>query len=220
MFAPSSTAALLGLLLGTLSVSSSPLAPRWSSSNPAANTANSSTTTDLPLAWTPFGFVTDAVEIGTPAQKIPSFVDWTWIGQYAFSTLCNDSTADTYDCLAKDQTIFNQSASSTFENQSSLYPERNWNPNHFFFYKDLKVEYGSDIERVGGVEGRVTIMAADMDFNLSTKYPFAGVFGLSPVFDTDNGEHDTTPSLFSPSSLFLTLCTLFFSRLRLFAQIL
>ena len=145
-------------------------------------------TFDLPLTWTPFGLTTDAISIGTPPQKVTSFVDWTWIGQYAFTTLCNGSTTDTRDCLGEGQIKFDQSLSKTFKNESDLYPAKNWNPNHFFSYDDLSVRYGSDIEHVGPIDARITIMAADMHFKLPTQYPFGGVFGLSPVFRTDNGK--------------------------------
>lgn len=144
---------------------------------------------DLPLTWNPFGFLTN-ISIGTPSQQVTSFVDWTWISQYVFTTRCHGSSEDTLDCFSKSQKIFNESRSSTFRNQSSLYPSRTWNPNHFFFYKDLTVDYASDIERVGPSAARVTLQAADFQFDLTAApYPFAGVFGLSPVFKNDNRMH-------------------------------
>ncbi|KAI9676089.1 MAG: hypothetical protein M1817_000832 [Caeruleum heppii] len=140
---------------------------------------------DMPLEWNPLGFV-GTVSMGTPAQELKAFVDWTWIGQYVLTTLCNGSTTATYECLHPAQELFNQSLSTTFTNQSELYPNRNWNPNHFFFYQDLSVQYASDIHTVGPATSRITIMAADMHFTVPYPYPFAGVYGLSPVFKSDN----------------------------------
>jgi len=142
---------------------------------------------DLPLTWTPFGLVTDALTLGTPPQKITSFVDWTWIGQYVFSPLCQGGANETTDCLHAEQSLFNQYESQTFVNESKKYSPRNWNPNHFFFYDDLSVQYGSDVERVGPkASARITVQVADMHFQLDYAYPFSGVFGLSPAFKSDN----------------------------------
>ncbi|KAL8848091.1 MAG: hypothetical protein Q9221_006893 [Calogaya cf. arnoldii] len=154
--------------------------------SPARRRPEKAASYDLPLTWSPFGFVGN-VSIGTPPQLVTSFVDWTWINQYVFTTTCQGDSERTYDCFAKDQAIFNQSLSSSFRNQSALYPSRTWNPNHFFFYEDLTVDHASDIETVGPSSSRITLQAADQQFDLSDHpYPFAGVYGLSPVFKTDN----------------------------------
>lgn len=141
---------------------------------------------DLPLTWNSFGFLSH-VSVGTPAQELSVFVDWTWIGQYLLTTLCHGSSNDTFDCLSKQQTFFNQSQSSTFRNLTSRYGELSWDPNHFFFWKPLTVDIASDILTVGPSTSRVIIQAADFQFD-ETEYPFpfAGVFGLSPVLKTDN----------------------------------
>ena len=170
------TSKIIAALIGAAAVDAIPLVHRSSDTG----------SFDLPLTWTSFGFVTDSISIGTPPQSVPSFVDWTWVGRYVFSTLCHDPSSRTHACLATNQSIFNQSQSSTFENRSSLYPARTWNPNHFFFYDNLSVEYGSDVERIGPNEARTTLMLADMDFSISEPYPFTGVYGLSPVSKTDN----------------------------------
>ncbi|KAL2869056.1 pepsin-like aspartic protease [Aspergillus lucknowensis] len=160
---------------------------------PAAPTRKASTAFDMPLTWTPFGFTTDTIQVGTPPQPLNSFVDWTWIGQYAFTPRCHGSLKDTWQCLQPGQGLYNQSQSSTFVNQSKLYPDRNWNPNHFFFYDDLSVGFGSDIQYVGpDHKAPVTLQLADMHFTLEFAYPFAGVFGLSPVFSADNASTQST----------------------------
>lgn len=142
---------------------------------------------DLLLTWSPFGFLGN-VSIGTPPQQVTTFVDWTWISQYVFTTTCQGDPERTLDCFAKDQAIFNQSLSHTYRNESALYPSRTWNPNHFFFYEDLTVDYASDIETIGPSSARLIIQAADQQFDLTeAPYPFAGVYGLSPVFKGDNG---------------------------------
>ena len=85
---------------------------------------------DLPLTWNEFGFLGN-ISLGTPPQPITSFVDWTWISQYVFTEKsCHDDEARLSECFAKEQTVFNQSQSSTFQDQSASYPSRTWNPNH------------------------------------------------------------------------------------------
>ena len=154
--------------------------------SPAQPRAELASSFDLPLTWSSFGFLGN-VSIGTPPQQITSFVDWTWISQYVFTTTCHEDKDKTFDCFAKEQAIYNQSRSSTFRNESALYPSRTWNPNHFFFYKNLTVDYASDIETVGPSSARLTIQAADFQFDLTkSPYPFAGVYGLSPVLKEDN----------------------------------
>lgn len=168
--------------------------------SPARRRPEKAASYDLPLTWSPFGFLGN-VSIGTPPQLVTSFVDWTWINQYVFTTTCHGDPERTYDCFAKDQAIFNQSLSSSFRDQSALYPSRTWNPNHFFFYEDLTVDHASDIETVGPSSARITLQAADQQFDLSdAPYPFAGVYGLSPVFKTDNSRS-------SPASPPLSLLT-------------
>ncbi|KAL8908892.1 MAG: hypothetical protein Q9171_005264 [Xanthocarpia ochracea] len=147
---------------------------------------------DLLLTWTPYGFAGN-VSIGSPPQQFPAFVDWTWIGQYVFTTKCQGDPERTSDCFAEDQFIFNQSQSRTFRNESALYPSRTWNPNHFFFYEDLTVDYASDIQTIGPSSTRVVIQAADQQFDITEDpYPFAGVYGLSPAFKGDNASIQST----------------------------
>ncbi|KAA8649454.1 hypothetical protein EYZ11_007761 [Aspergillus tanneri] len=168
----------LFVVLGLLSSAFAAPAPSGSHGNPAF---------DMPLTWTPFGFTTDSITVGTPPQRVDSFVDWTWIGQYVFTPRCHGSLSKTSDCLQPSQTLFNQTQSRTYVNQSRLFRDRVWNPNHFFFYDDLSIGFGSDIERVGNHSARITLQMADMHFSLDFAYPFAGVYGLSPVFaDKDN----------------------------------
>ncbi|KAI6782823.1 uncharacterized protein J7T54_000966 [Emericellopsis cladophorae] len=137
---------------------------------------------DMPLQWTPYGFATNTISVGTPAQSMDSFVDWTWIGQYVFTPRCHGDLSRTSECLQPDQMLFDQRESRTFVNQSHLYPDRHWNPNHFYFHDDLSIGFGSDMLRVGNTKSRVTLQMADMRFKLDSAYPFGGVYGLSPVF--------------------------------------
>ena len=85
---------------------------------------------DLALTWNEFGFLGN-ISLGTPAQPITSFVDWTWISQYVFTEKsCQGDESRLSECFAKEQTVFNRSQSSTIQDQSASYPSRTWNPNH------------------------------------------------------------------------------------------
>ncbi|OPB36212.1 aspartyl protease [Trichoderma guizhouense] len=146
---------------------------------------------DLPLTLSSLGFLTP-ISIGTPPQEIVSLMDWTWINQFTLSTLCLGNPHDTASCLAPGQAFFNQSQSTTFTNQTSLYPSRTWNPNGFFGPAPLTVQFGHDVQHVGSLSAPVTFMLADMQFPQPGAFPFTGVFGLSPVFKTDNQSTQST----------------------------
>ncbi|KAL4910892.1 hypothetical protein BDW74DRAFT_172352 [Aspergillus multicolor] len=73
------------------------------------------------------------------------------------------------------------------------------NPNHFhfffffFFYDDLSVGFGSNIQHVGpDHHARVTLHLADMHFQQEFVYSFAGIYGHSPVFSSDNASTQST----------------------------
>lgn len=140
---------------------------------------------DMPLTAHPFGF-TAQMNFGTPAQNVTSILDWTWNSQYLLTTLCKGSPTNTYACLTRDQTLFNQTKSTTFKNLSTQYPSQIWNPNHFFFNLDLKVDYALDIQRIGPSTTNVRLQAGDTQFQEPATQPFDGVFGLAPVFPSQN----------------------------------
>lgn len=142
---------------------------------------------DMALTWHPLGF-TAQMGFGTPAQNITSFLDWTWNSQYLLTTLCKGSSTNTLDCLTPDQAFFNQSKSTTFKNLSAQYPSQTWNPNHFFFDLDLKVEYASDVQTIGPSKATVRLQAGDAQFRQPATQSLDGVFGLSPVFPVQNCE--------------------------------
>lgn len=143
----------------------------------------------LPLQRNPyFGFLAN-ISIGTPAQQVTAFTDWTWISQYLVTTECNGSLTDTARCLSPQQLVFNQSLSSSYRNESSLYPSRSWNPNEFFGTIDFSVDYASEIERVGPSSSRIVVQASSFQpgYFTSSVFPFLGIFGLAPAFRSDNG---------------------------------
>ena len=143
----------LGLLGGTLAA-------------PAPDRPSGRGAFDMPLEWTYFGFKTSTIRVGSPPQVMDSFVDWTWIGQYVFTPRCHGDLTRTYECLDPDQMLFDQRKSRTFVNQSHLYPDRNWNPNHFFFYDDLSIGYGADKLRGGPSAACGPLQMADVHFKL------------------------------------------------------
>ncbi|KAK8185160.1 aspartic peptidase domain-containing protein [Phyllosticta capitalensis] len=147
---------------------------------------------EMPLTWNHFGFLAkDTITVGTPPQNVTVFVDWTWISQYLITETCH-GTNNTSACLNKEQSYFRTKDSSTFRNETVLFPSRTWNPNHFFFDLDLTVDYASDILAVGPYGQRTVVQAADFQFDQGEDfYPFDGVFGLSPVFANDNASYQS-----------------------------
>lgn len=202
MFATSSLA--LSLLLGVaqavpaVPVGSSPRAevakiearwgdathsPRDVSNNPGGQTY------DLPLEWNPFGFLSK-IGIGSTNFQMPIFVDWTWIGQIVTTPRCYGSYNPTA-CLDAKQIQWDPRTSQSFVNQSTVYADRSWNPNHFFFTFPMNIDYGTDSLHVGPVSGETTLQLTDLIFkqdNLGGAFPFTGIFGLSPVFKGDNSK--------------------------------
>lgn len=157
-------------------------------SSSTSQRSGSSLSYDMPLTWNSYGFLTD-IAMGTPAQNLRVFVDWTWIGQYEVTTVCNGDPKATYQCLNAQQQIWNQSLSSTFVNLTDQYGTLYWDPNHFFFYNPIGAYVGSDVNHIGPVEYNVTFQPANFLFDMTAiDIPFSGVFGLSPVFAKDNSE--------------------------------
>ena len=144
---------------------------------------------DFPLVRDPmFGYLGN-VSMGTPAQELTMFVDWTWTSQYVLSTICNHGAESTAQCLSPGQEIFNQTRSSTFVNETSKYAEQAWYPNDFF-PAPFQVSYGSDIQRGGPVATRITVQLSDVEDGLLLQVPiqFGGIMGLMPTFPHTPGE--------------------------------
>ena len=130
MYHPTSNS-IVALISLTRIVCGSPIP---SQSQPRTESAGSF---DLPLTWDEFGFLGN-ISLGTPPQHITSFVDWTWISQYVFTEeSCHGDESRLYECFAKEQTVFNRSQSSTFQDESATYPSRTWNPNHVRWSESL-----------------------------------------------------------------------------------
>ena len=126
--------------------------------------------------------------MGTPPQKMTSLFDWTWISMYTLSTTCKGMTNNTANCFSPTQAVFNQQQSSTFRSQSSLYPSRTWNPSVFLGNLDFTVDYASDIQAVGPESARIVIQASNFGVDVKPLvFPFSSIYGLSPVFRSDNG---------------------------------
>ena len=128
------------------------------------------------------------VSVGTPTQQITALIDWTWISMYLISTTCGAGRYDTEDCLSPQQSLYNQSLSTSYKNQSSQYASRTWNPNEFFGTVNFTVDYASDIETVGSSSSQIVLQTSDLTPGLftTTVFPFAGIFGMSPVFKSNN----------------------------------
>lgn len=156
---------------------------------------------DLPNTRTPFGF-TAPISVGNPPQELDILVDWTWISSYVFTGTCYHQPNSPHECLNADQAYFNQSASRTFRYVPELYPSRTWDPNHFFLEDPAFVNYATEFFTVGPDSTNVVLQTSDFAFNLTDfAYPFAGIYGLSPVFKGDNGKI-LLSHILSPPNLF------------------
>lgn len=144
---------------------------------------------DVPHDRHPWAGFLFNLTIGNPPQTIPMFNDWTWVQQYTLTTKCMGDVHNTAACLHPDQPFYNQSQSKTFRNVTDRFPRRNWNPNHFFFYEDMWVEHAKEVVTVGSATSTVVFEAADFSFDSTAMaFPFAGVYGMSPVFQGDARE--------------------------------
>jgi hypothetical protein len=142
---------------------------------------------DMPVSWHDNGFMSN-MTVGTPATDIPVLVDWTWISQLVISPKCFGEF-DPEACHFPGQPSWDPRGSNTFKNMTDVYADQTWKPNHFFFEDPLHVQYGSDSVGIGPVSTQSVIQLTDLTFNVSTygfPFPFAGVFGLSPVFKGDD----------------------------------
>ncbi|KAB8273485.1 aspartic peptidase domain-containing protein [Aspergillus minisclerotigenes] len=143
------------------------------------------TTYDMPVDWTQAGFTT-SISMGSPAQDLRAFVDWTWIGHFVLTTTCyGDSTGDGDKCLNRCQERFYQSDSHSFQplpSERSLH----WNPNHFFFTNPIDADIAREVVRVGPVEVKATVQASNAQFDArQIRFPFSAVLGFCPVFSDD-----------------------------------
>jgi hypothetical protein len=170
------------------------LVPRYS--NGTTNGNAKAGRYDMPLSWGTGGFLS-TIEFGTPKVQLPVFVDWTWISQFIVGPKCFGAY-DPDACLFPDQKYYDPRDSSTFKDLSTKYKDRTWKPNHFFFEDPLHAEYGADSIDIGPVTSEIVVQISDMEFNASTygyAFPFAGVFGLSPVYKGDGREYtDPVPN--------------------------
>ncbi|KAH6672341.1 aspartic peptidase domain-containing protein [Halenospora varia] len=147
---------------------------------------------DMPLIRDPsYGYLGN-ISVGTPPQPLTVFTDWTWTSQYVVSTTCAGNTTNTAACLSPQQQIFNQSKSSTYKNESSLYPSESWFPNEFF-PAPFMVDYGSDVQAIGPVSSRVVIQTSNIETGLFTQLalPFGGIFGLMPPTKGGNASDES-----------------------------
>lgn len=166
------------------------LRPRISNASNSSSSTTKASRYDLPLSWASSGFLT-TIDLGTPSAQVSVFVDWTWISQFLVGPKCWGAY-DPDACLFPDQKHWDPRDSSTFKNLSGTYADRTWRPNHFFFEDPLHAEYGSDVVGVGPVTSEIVVQVSDLHFNASAygyEFPFAGVFGLSPVYMGDAGEY-------------------------------
>jgi hypothetical protein len=148
---------------------------------------------DMPITWNPSGFVS-VMSMGTPKTEIPVLVDWTWISQMTISPKCYGEF-DPEACHFPGQPAWDPRTSESYKNLSEVYDRRSWKPNHFFFEDPLDVEYGSDSVQLGPVASETVVQLTDIQFNVSAygfPFPFAGVFGLSPVFEGDDRDYQST----------------------------
>ncbi|KAK5100967.1 hypothetical protein LTS08_004573 [Lithohypha guttulata] len=138
---------------------------------------------DVPMLRDPiFGYLGN-VTLGTPAQQLTMFYDWTWTSPYFLSATCSNNTAEPDECFAASQQLFHQDNSNSFVNMTSEYPDQVWYPNEFL-PAPFEVAYGTDAMTMGSGSSAVTIQLSDIQMGLLVQMPlqFGGIMGLMPTF--------------------------------------
>lgn len=142
---------------------------------------------DVPMIRDPiFGYLGN-VTIGSPAQQITMFYDWTWTSPYFLSATCSNDTAKASDCFSSTQQLFHQDMSSSFLNMTTEFPDQSYYPNEFL-PAPFEVQYGTDLMEMGSTSSYVTIQLSDIELGLLTQMPleFGGIMGLMPTFPNTN----------------------------------
>ncbi|PHH86104.1 hypothetical protein CDD83_10709 [Cordyceps sp. RAO-2017] len=190
------TLAALSTLAGVAQAVPAAVPPRDADSSSVATKDSCPSRTkgvfDWPLTWDPQGFIATA-SVGNPRYEYKLFVDWTWISHVVGTPKCFGQWNPSL-CLAPSQPYWDPRNSTTFKNLSSVYHDRTWKPNHFFFEQPMHVEYGSDVLQIGPVSSRAVLQLTDFAFNASQMgfvYPFTGIFGMSPVFEGDGLDYQS-----------------------------
>ena len=143
---------------------------------------------EVPLQRTSFGLFGN-ITVGTPPQPLVAFFDWTWFSLYTISAECGGDVGATAKCLSPQQSFYNQSASSTFKDEATMFADRGWNPNEFFPNTSFDVSYGEDVTAIQSASAPVIFQAGNEPPGVFVKKPFnfASIYGLAPVFKSDNG---------------------------------
>ncbi|KAK0547126.1 hypothetical protein OC846_004982 [Tilletia horrida] len=149
-------------------------------------------TFDMKLTRTEFSGLVTNITLGTPAQEVTVFVDWTWINLYVIDSVCKGVKDAIYNCVPPSQTFYNESLSTSFKYVDSM-GQTTWDPNHFFFNNPATVNYAQEVIGMGATTTNAVIQAADFAFQIPFSFGFLGVFGLSPVFPGDDFKTSASP---------------------------
>lgn len=124
------------------------------------------------------------ITIGTPPQPLTVLSDWTWMSLFARSANCVGSY-NIAKCIPSGQEYFNEKKSTTFitTNLSAT----GWEGTSFLPGYEFAVTYNRDKVCIGDVcDNGVIFQLSDFDLVIDEVVPFGGIFGLSPVFPSEN----------------------------------
>ncbi|EKV19723.1 Aspartyl proteinase [Penicillium digitatum] len=141
------------------------------------------TKVSVPMQSSPLGPLFH-ITLGTPPQSLTVLSDWTWMSLFARSANCVGSY-DLAKCIPSGQEYFNEKDSRTF--LSTNLSATGWDGTSFLPGYEFAVTYNRDKVCIGDVcDDGVSFQLSDFDLVIDEVVPFGGIFGLSPVFPSEN----------------------------------
>ncbi|PYI33525.1 acid protease [Aspergillus indologenus CBS 114.80] len=153
--------------------------------------------TSVPATWNGFGYLFN-ITVGTPPQNLTVLSDWAWVTLFTRSARC-EGRYDPAHCVAEGQSYFDERASTTYSNQTTL-PRLRWETS--LYSPDFTVNYATDTVCIHSPHNpsslctspATTLQVSDFPFagHHVPPVPFGGIFGLAPVIPGVNATFHPT----------------------------
>lgn len=137
----------------------------------------------VPMQSSPLGPLFN-ITLGTPPQPLTMLSDWTWMSLFARSANCLGSY-NISKCIPSGQEYFDERRSRTFA--TTNLSATGWERTSFLPGYEFAVTYDRDKVCIGDIcDNGVVFQLSDFDIAVDEAVPFGGIFGLSPVFPSEN----------------------------------